>query len=52
MSHSAEDCFGKLTNQKTINDRQRGPIGIRSEAVKQYKKSVSESKKELKALKK
>ena len=39
MSHSAEECFGKRANQKTINDGLGGPMGSRSEAVKQYKKS-------------
>ena len=41
MSHSYEGCFGKLTNQNTINDRMVGPMGSRSEAVKQYNKSKS-----------
>ena len=37
MSYSAEDCFGKCSNQNTIKDGLGGHMGIRSEAVKQYK---------------
>ena len=52
MLISAKDCFGKRTNQKTVKDGLGGPMGSRAEAVKQYKKSESKWKKELKALKK
>ena len=48
MSHSAEDCFDKRTNQKTIKDGLVGPMGNRAEAVKHYKKSKNKWKKELK----
>ena len=44
MSHSAEECFGKLTNQKTIKGILIGPMESRAEAVKQYKKSENEWK--------
>ena len=44
--------FRKHTNQKTIKDGRGEPMGIRDEAVKQYKKSKSKRKKYLKALKK
>ena len=52
MLHSAEDCFVKRTNQNTIKDGLGGPMGSRDEAVKQYKKSESKNKKEIKTLKK
>ena len=52
ISHSVEDCFGKHTNQNTINDGLWGPVGSSAEAVKQYQKSDSKWKKELKTLKK
>ena len=38
-SHSAEDCFGKRTNQKSIRDWLVGPMGSRAEDVKQYTNS-------------
>ena len=52
MSHSAKDFFGKRANQKTIKDGLGGPMGRRSEAVKQYKKSEIKQKKDIKALNK
>ena len=52
ISHSAEECFGKRTNKKTIKYGLGRPIGIRSEAVKQYNNSKIKWKKGLKALKK
>ena len=39
MPHSYKDCFGEITNQKTIEDGLGGYMGSRDEAVKQYKKS-------------
>ena len=39
MSNSSEDCFGKRSDQKSIIDRLGGPMGSRSEVVKQYKRS-------------
>ena len=51
ISHSAEDCFGKRSNQKAIRDGLGGRIGSRAEALKQYNHSDSTWKKELKALK-
>ena len=51
MSHSAEGCFGKRTNQNTIKDGLGGPMGSSSEDVKQYKNSDSKCKKDLNALK-
>ena len=39
ISHIAEDCFGKRTNQKIIKDGLGGHMVSRYEAVKQYKKS-------------
>ena len=38
MLHIAEDCTGVRTNQ-SIKDGMGGPVGSRSNAVKQYKKS-------------
>ena len=52
MSHSAEDCFGKHSDQKSVKDGLGGPMGSRAEAVKQWKKSESKWRKELKDLKK
>ena len=52
MSHSDEDCFGKRTNQKTINDVLGGPMESRAESMKQYNKYESKRKKDIKALKK
>ena len=51
MLHSAEDFFGKCTNQNTIKDGLGGHMGIRAEAVKQYK-NYEKMEKDLKALKK
>ena len=44
MSHSAKDCTGVRTKHP-INDGMRGPIGISTNAVKQYKKSKNNWKK-------
>ena len=52
MLHSAEDCFGNLSDQNYVRDGMGGPMGSRAEAVKQYKKSENKRKKELEALKK
>ena len=52
MSHNSEDCFGKIYNQKSINGGMGGPMGIRTEDVKQYKRPKNKWKKELKYLKK
>ena len=52
MSHSAENCFGKRSEHKSIRDGPGGPMGSRDEAVKRYKRSKSKRKKELKALEK
>ena len=38
MSHSAKDCTGVRTNW-TIKDRMGGSVGIRTDNMKQYKKS-------------
>ena len=38
MSHSAEDCFGKCSNEQTIIDVLGEPMGSRAEYVKQYKR--------------
>ena len=43
MLYSAEDCFGKCSNQNTIKDGLVGPMGSRAEAVKQYKRSESKN---------
>ena len=37
MAHSAEFCFENHNNQKTTMNGLSGPMGGRSEAVKQYK---------------
>ena len=39
MSHGADYCFGKRSNQQIIKYGLEGPMGSRAEAVKQYKKS-------------
>ena len=49
-SHSTEDCTGVHT-KCSIKDGMGGPIGSRTHAVQQHKKS-EKWKKELKALKK
>ena len=50
MSHRAEDCFGKRSEQNSIRCGLRGHLGSRSKVVKQYKKSQNKWKKDLKAL--
>ena len=52
MSHSAEECFGKRTNQQTIKDGLGVHIGGRYETVKQYTDPESKWNKGLKYLKK
>ena len=52
MLHSSEDYFGKRSDQKTIKEGLGGPLGSRSDAVKQYNKSKHKWKKSLKSLKK
>ena len=51
MSHSAEDCFGNRSDQKSIKDGLGGPLVSRVEAVKQYDKSENKWNKKLKVLK-
>ena len=43
-SHSAKDCTVVRT-KRPINDGMRGPIGISTNAVKQYKNSKNNWKK-------
>ena len=45
--HSAEEFFGKRTNQKIVKDELRGSMGSRSEAMEQYKKSDRNFRKSL-----
>ena len=52
MPHSAEECFGERSNQKYIRYGLVGPMKIRSEAVKQWKKYKYKRKKYLKDIKK
>ena len=52
MSHSDEEWFGKRSDHKTIKDVLGGPMGIRTESVKQYKRSKSKWKIELKDINK
>ena len=52
MSHSYENCFGKLYDPQYIKEGLRGDLGDRDDAVKHYNKSEHKWKKEMKALKK
>ena len=52
MSHSSENCFGKRSNQNSINKGLGGYIGNRADAINHYKKSEKKRNKELIALKK
>ena len=39
MSHNYEDCFGNISDQKSIKDGLGGTMGSRDKAVKYYNKS-------------
>ena len=51
LLHSAE-CYTGVSTKRTIKDGIGGPMGSRTNAAQQYKKSENKWKKELKALKK
>ena len=51
MSHISENCFGKRSDQQSIQDGLGGDLGNRANAVKQYKKYEHKCKKYLKAIK-
>ena len=51
MSHSAEDCTG-VHNNWPIKYEMGGPMGSRTDAVKQYNKSGNKQEKDLKDIKK
>ena len=51
MSHSAND-YTDMRTKFSIKDRLGGPMGSRTDAVKQYHKYEKKWKKDLKALKK
>ena len=52
MLHNSEDCFCKRSNQNSIKDGLRWPMGSRAEDAKQYKNSKNKCKKDLKVLNK
>ena len=51
MSHSAEDCFGKLSDKNSVRDILGGTMVSKSEAVNHYKRSEIKWNKELKYIK-
>ena len=50
MLHSFENCYGKSSDQHSIQEGLGGAIVNRDDAVKHYKKSEQKLRKELKAL--
>ena len=51
ISHSSENFFGKLSEQKSVNDGLGGYLGNRVDAINNHRKSKHKWKKELKDLK-